>query len=69
MIYTEVAKMKVKALKAVTGTHTIRVGEIGELPDDIAKVFIEHGCVEAVAEDKPKKADKKKAVEVENAEK
>lgn len=49
--------MKVKALKPVTGTHKIRVGEIGELPDDIAKVFIEHGCVEAVK--KPKKKSKK----------
>ena len=50
--------MKVKALKSVTGTHRIRVGEIGELPDDIAKVFIEHGCVEEVKEEKPKKKTK-----------
>lgn len=51
--------MKVRALRSVTGTHKIRVGEIGELPDDIAKVFIEHGCVEAVEEEKPKKKTKK----------
>ena len=50
--------MKVKALKSVTGTHRIRVGEIGELPDDIAKVFIEHGCVEEVREERPKKKAK-----------
>ena len=50
--------MKVKALKPVTGTHKIKVGEIGELPDDIAKVFIEHGCVEEIKEEKPKKKAK-----------
>ena len=48
--------MLVKALKPVRGTHRINVGETGELPDNIAKVFIEHGCVEEV---KPKKTKKK----------
>lgn len=51
--------MKVRALRPVTGTHKIRVGEIGELPDDIAKVFIEHGCVEEVKEETPKRKSKK----------
>ena len=56
--------MKVKALKPVRGTHRIDVGQVGELPDEIAKVFIEHGCVEAVKDEpgkteKPKKARKK----------
>ena len=66
MIYTEVSKMKVKALKAVTGAHNIKAGEIGELPDDIAKVFIEHGCVEEV--EASKKAAKTKKAEPENGE-
>ena len=50
--------MRVRALKPVTGTHEIKVGQIGELPDEIAKVFIEHGCVEEVKLEKPKKAKK-----------
>ena len=52
--------MKVRALKPVTGTHKIKVGEVGVLPDDIAKVFIEHGCVEEVKPKKAKKTDGKK---------
>lgn len=51
--------MKVKAIFPVAGAYSIRAGETGELPDDMAKAFIKAGSCEAVEE--PKKTTKKPA--------
>jgi len=51
--------MKVKAIYPVAGAYSIPAGEVGELPDDVAKAFIDGGSCEEV-EEKPKKTAAKK---------
>lgn len=53
--------MKVKAIYPVMGAYNIPAGEVGELPDNVAKAFIDGGGCEEVTEKAEKKPAKRAA--------